>query len=166
MTRLVSINLAVGIERLRFGVVEFLTAIYRKSHGDLFIGGYKKGGAARGTREGNDAWTRGMGKVRFGAQSEEAHKIGQFGTRMKMRSRMSTGCRAIFLFSVFFTTHTCDIWLWNESKRNGGNKETRREREIDKRCKVPFVMMSYSIYRDQFRDLSVVSLRFREKLER
>lgn len=128
MTRLVSINLAVGIERLRFGVVEFLTAIYRKSHGDLFIGGYKKGGAARGTREGNDAWTRGMGKVRFGAQSEEAHKIGQFGTRMKMRSRMSTGCRAISLFSVFFY----DTYVWYMTMERI-EKERREQRDKERK---------------------------------
>lgn len=57
-------------------------------------------------------------------------------------------------------THACHIRQWNESKkdgRRGGDGKRRGEREIDKRCKAPFVTVSYSIYRDQFRDLSVVS---------
>jgi len=61
-------------------------------------------------------------------------------------------------FHFLFLQHMRAIWQWNESKENEkGKGRAKREREIDKSCKVPFVMMSYSIYRDQFRDLSVVS---------
>lgn len=69
-----------------------------------------------------------------------------------------------FLHSLFFTAHACDRRQYgmNRKRTRGGgkregNRKSGREREIDKRCKVPFVMVSYSIYRDQFRDLSVVS---------
>lgn len=65
--------------------------------------------------------------MRFGAQSEEAHKIGQFGTRMKMRSRMSTGCRAISLFSVFFLRHIRVIYDYGTNRK--GTEGTKGQGE-------------------------------------
>lgn len=70
------------------------------------------------------------------------------------------GCRVAVAISSFFSFFydMRAIWQWNESKENEKKEgRVKREREIEKSCKVPFVMMSYSIYRDQFRDLSVVS---------
>lgn len=103
----------------------------------------------------------GQGRGAFGVRNEEARKIGRFGTRMKMRSE-DVKIVGQFLRFPFFLWHMRAIHDNGTSrKRTGGGEEEdgkrRGEREIDKRCKVPFVMVSYSIYRDQFRDLSVVS---------
>lgn len=98
-------------------------------------------------------------KGRVGAWNEEAHKIGRFGLRMKMRSR-TAALRAIS-YILFMTRDLCeDERIYKESVRER-NETEKRERDglkIDKHTSnAPFVMSSYSIYRDRSRDSSLVS---------
>lgn len=74
--------------------------------------------------------------------------------------RWNRGCRG----TIEQFLHFLFLWHMRATHDNGTGIERERRgrkrrggREIDKRCRVPFVMVSYSIYRDQFRDLSVVS---------
>lgn len=146
-------------------VAEFLTAIYRKSRGDLFIGGYKKGEQRVGREKEMMRELGGWGKVRFDARNEEAHKIGRFGTRMKMKSRMSSGCRAIFIFLLLRRmraryTIMEGVEREGERERGGEERSTNAVKYHSSWCRIRFTAISFAICR------SWASLRFREKLER
>lgn len=97
----------------------------------------------------------------FGARNDEAHKI-DFeipGLEWRWDRGLSSDCRANFFIFLFYDTcvrYTTMEWVEGERRLRRDIKR-RRKRGIDKRCKVPFVMVSYSIYHDQFRDLSIVS---------
>jgi len=92
-------------------------------------------------------------KRAFGAWNEKDNKIDRFGIRMKMRSRMLRQ----FLYFPFLLTHEYAIYDNRTRRKRTRRRKRKREKEIDKRCKVSFVIVSYSIYRDQFRDLSILN---------
>lgn len=84
------------------------------------------------------------------AWNKEAHKIGRFGIGPNEDEIENVEWLSGNFF-IFFFYDTCVRYMTTgRAEREGGKK-------IDKRCKIPFVMVSYSIYRDQFRVLSVVS---------